>query len=187
MATGKFDVFLSYAWGANDKRQPLATEIYKELTALGYRVWIDIIEMKNKIDKSMTEGIDNSRIIVILLSPDYAAKENCMTEIKHTVASDKPYFVCMVEPGFWKTWAHPHPKNVNQPELSIPFNHEIIAPPPLGLGVDLKLTMWADMGDASTVDWTAQNVSDVDRKKLIEKREALPLLRKFLKDEVSLY
>ena len=169
---GQFDVFLSYAWGSGNRRQPLANEVYNALRELKYRVWIDQVEMGQQINGSMLEGIRNSRAVVILLSPDYAASNNCMTEIRETVNSGKPYVICMVEPGFWRTWVSASGRRCI-PEVP---PHEI-----LRLGVDLVNMMYVDFAAASTVDWAAPNVGAEDRKKLTERPEALPRLRGYLR------
>lgn len=103
-APGRFDVFLSYAWGARAARKTLADEVYRALRAAGLSVWLDEAEMGLDLAASMTEGIVKSGVVVVLASPDYAASPNCMFELRSAVAAGKPLVTCCVEPGFWKCW-----------------------------------------------------------------------------------
>jgi hypothetical protein len=168
---GKFSIFLSYSWGPAPEhfRQPLARQVYEQLRDAGFRVWMDVYEMKHKIDTSMKEGINNSECVVVLLSPDYARSRACCFELKHASESGKPIIVCMVEPGFWKTW-----KNADE-SVCIDPKGEVAA------WARLEQQMFVDLSEASEVDWkNPHKVSKADKSKLIEMPKAIPRLRQLL-------
>ena len=84
-------VFLSYCWGRGGRnRKPLATEVYHALMAEGVGVWLDDVEMQHDLRKSMYEGVANCDLVVALVSPDYAASENCLFELRCAAAAKKP-------------------------------------------------------------------------------------------------
>jgi serine/threonine protein kinase len=93
-----FDVFLSYAWGNNEFRKHLAEQIYLMIKNNGYTVWMDRENMvwSSDMNASMSKGIESSKSIVILLSPDYVESENCMFELKRAIELRKSVIVCMV-------------------------------------------------------------------------------------------
>jgi serine/threonine protein kinase len=99
---GRFDVFLSHAWGKNDARKPLTDAIYFALKEHGLRVckfkgatnpthqhththllprlscWLpstglDSNEMGHNLKASMIDGISKSDVVLALISPDYQA------------------------------------------------------------------------------------------------------------------
>ena len=100
----KYDIFLSYCWGVGDWRKPLTDLIYLYLRGKGYRVWMDTLHMKQNLKKSMNKGIENSDLALILLSPDYCNSAQCMFELRCIEENRKKFIVCIVEPGYWKTW-----------------------------------------------------------------------------------
>ena len=119
----------------------------------------------------MKEGIDNSECVVVLLSPDYVRSPICRLELKHASDSGKPIIVCMVEPGFWKTWKDKDGKKAlidPAGELAVQW-------------AKLEQRMYVDLADASKVDWKdIDTMSEADRRKLTELPEAMPRLRRLL-------
>ena len=147
--SGHFDVFLSYAWGERAARKPLADEVYLALRAAGLRVWQDELEMGLDLQGSMSEGIAKSDVVVVLVSPSYAASRNCMFEARAAAASGKPLVACCVEPGFWRGWGlAPDGSGAR----ALPDEHEHVAL------ARLTTQLFVDLGAASAVNWAAESV-----------------------------
>jgi len=163
------DVFLSYAWGAKSARKPLADELYLALRAAGMRVWKDDLEMSHDLAASMSEGIAKSEVVVMLVSPAYAASGPCMFEARASAAAGKPLVTCCVEPGFWRSW---HAAD-GSGALALPEGHELV-----GLA-RLTTHLFVDLGEASRVNWAGDSVPPAERKKLALP-EALPRLLELL-------
>ena len=79
---GLYDIFFSHAWA--DKC--VLSYIYSWLTDLGYRVWYDQNDMGNNIPKSMSEGIRNSKIVLVCANSTYQGRPNCMFELRETTS-----------------------------------------------------------------------------------------------------
>ena len=165
-------VFLSYCW-AGGRRKPLATEVYLALGKEGYSTWIDQVEMQHDLRKSMYEGISNCDVFVALLSPDYAASENCLFELRCAVVAQKPVVACCAEPGFWRSWLLPNGSR------AVPDDHE------LAVHANLQGGLWVDLGEASAVDWGAEPVPEAERRKLTQKPEALPCLLRLVQQHAA--
>ncbi|CAK8687429.1 unnamed protein product [Clavelina lepadiformis] len=77
-------IMISYNW--NDSKD-LAHKISDELSAAGYKVWIDKNEMRGDIYDKMYEAVDNAYLVLMFLSENYKLRENCQREGK--LAADK--------------------------------------------------------------------------------------------------
>ncbi|CAK8687354.1 unnamed protein product [Clavelina lepadiformis] len=77
-------IMISYNW--NDSKD-LAHKISDELSATGYKVWIDKNEMRGDIYDKMYEAVDNAYLVLMFLSENYKLSENCQREGK--LAADK--------------------------------------------------------------------------------------------------
>ena len=159
------DVFLSYAWGANSARKPLADELYLALRAAGLRVWKDDLEMSHDLRASMSEGIAKSEVVVMLVSPAYAASGPCMFEARATAAAGKPLVTCCVEPGFWRSWFAADGSGAR----ALPEAHELVAL------ARLKTHLFVDLSAASAVDWSSESLDAGERQTLLVP-EAMPRL-----------
>ena len=175
------DVFLSYSWGENGVRKALADEIYLALRAAGMSVWIDEAEMGLDLVASMSEGIAKSSVVVVLVSPDYAASANCMFELRSAVAARKPLVTCCVELGFWKTWGLDNAGSAGGAggaggtggKRSVPDDHE------LARLARLSTHLFVDLGLCSTVHWASETVTPAERR-LLQAPEAMPRLLRLL-------
>lgn len=168
--SGAFDVFLSHAWGARSRRKPLTDALYSALRAEGLTVWLDSNLMGADLQASMRAGIASSGVVVVLVSPDYARSENCMFELRAARDSGKPVVACVVEPGFWTTWA------LSDGSRALPDDHELVAL------ARLRTHLFVDLGEASRVDWQREPVTAEERRRLTHAPEALPRLLKHIKD-----
>ena len=169
LLSGRFDVFLSYAWGAKAARKPLADEVYVALRAAGLSVWLDEAEMGLDLAASMSEGIAKSSVVVALVSPDYAASVNCLFELRSAVAAGKPLITCCVEPGFWRGWLTADGSGAR----AVPDDHELA-----GLA-RLSTHLFVDLGACARVNWASEAVAPAERR-LLQAPEALPRLLRLL-------
>jgi hypothetical protein len=167
--SGRFDVFISHAWGARSRRKPFTDAVYAALRAEGFSVWLDSIHMGHDLQTSMRAGVAASEAVLVLVSPDYAASANCMFELREAAAAGKSLVAALVEPGFWTAWQLP-----GGAARAVPDDHELVAL------ARLRTHLFADLGEASKADWRA-DVADEDRAKLAALPEALPRLRELLR------
>ena len=174
VASGHFDVFLSYSWGAAAVRQPLAREVFFALRAEGLRVWLDEHEMGHDLKGSMSEGIAASDAVVLLLSPDYAASAACMFEVRAAAAAGKPLVTCIAEPGFWRSW----PTAGGGPDAApaLPDGHELVEL------ARLKTHLFVELGESSRVDWRQDLVPAQQRRRFTHAPAALPRLLALLRE-----
>jgi len=172
MLQGEFDVFLSYAWGANDCRKPLTDQIYLCLKNAGYRVWMDSIEMGLHLQQGMTQGIIKSTLVVVLMSPDYVSSRACNHELREANRLGKPIVVCMVEPIFWRLW-----KLADGSTPVIADDSDII-----GLA-KLATQLYADCSEASTINWAdKENITTEQRRVLTHGPSAIPRLKMLIEE-----
>jgi len=146
-------------------RKPLADELYRALRVAGLRVWMDELEMGHDLAASMSDGIAKSDVVVMLVSPTYAASGPCMFEARATAAAGKPLVTCCVEPGFWRSWLAADGSGAP----ALPDSHELVTL------ARLKTHLFVDFGVASAVNWTDESLAPAERKKLTLP-EALPRL-----------
>jgi len=169
-AFSRTKLFFSYAWGAHNCRKPLADEIYRCLNDAGHRVWIDELDMLGKsmdMDDSMTDGVENCSIVVVLLSPDYVNSEKCRHEIRQAKKFKKPIVVCMVESGFWRDWKKADGSTI------IAADSDFIEL------AKLTTQLYADCGDVSTLDWSIEKRDEMtaeQRRGLTHDGKAIPKL-----------
>ena len=90
---GKTDVFLTHDWGkdelgrSNHDRVAVVNEALKEL---GYKTWFDSDRMTGDILNQMASGIDNTKVILVFVTQQYALKvggsnekDNCKLEFQY--------------------------------------------------------------------------------------------------------
>jgi len=129
------------------------------------RVWKDDLEMSHDLAASMSEGIAKSEVVVMLVSPAYAASGPCMFEARASAAAGKPLVTCCVEPGFWRSWLAADGSGAP----ALPEGHELVTL------ARLTTHLFVDLGEASRVNWAGDSVPPAERKKLTLP-EALPRL-----------
>ena len=54
------DIFFSHAWLS----KPFLSHVYAELVSCGYRVWYDQNDMGHNIEQSMSDGIQDSKVVI---------------------------------------------------------------------------------------------------------------------------
>src|SRR4051812_33632842 len=81
------DVFLSYA----RRDEAFVRRLAAALDARGKQVWVDWDDIRKSADWRATieAGLDSSRVVVAVLTPDFAASRVCADEVGHAVAQSK--------------------------------------------------------------------------------------------------
>ena len=195
LTNGKFDVFLSYAWGADDWRRHFALEVHNGLVKNGLKVWLDNLpegggQMGLFLKKCMSKGIEASSVAVILFSPDYANSASCKYEIDDIVAAGLPKIVVFVEPGSWKSWMKMRDVVYgDKDERSVPDDHHMAVQ--LNLHSDFSSV---SLGHLAVLDWKLPDngmvISDefrANRVKLYEDPDAVPRLVSLIKQKHANY
>ena len=90
---GKTDVFLTHDWGkdelgrGNHERVAVVNTALKEL---GYKTWFDSDRMTGDIMQQMAAGIDNTKVVLVFVTQQYAQKvggtneaDNCKLEFQY--------------------------------------------------------------------------------------------------------
>ena len=49
----------------------------------------------------MKKGIDNSKVVVVCMHPDYVKSKNCMFELSHALREEKVIVVLNTGPELW--------------------------------------------------------------------------------------
>lgn len=78
-----FDLFISYKRdNGGDHGQQLAERLYKDLTKMGFKVWLDNEEIgfSRDFEKRIEEAILHSKKFACVLSPKWLESENCRYE-----------------------------------------------------------------------------------------------------------
>ena len=99
---GKFDVFLSHQWTTDAAGKgchaAITTRVHKLLRDTAKcHVWIDLVEMGHDMKTHMEEGVLNSAVVVALVSRSYAARPNCMLELRTAQSLKKPIITVLVD------------------------------------------------------------------------------------------
>jgi hypothetical protein len=89
------DIFFSYAWAD----QNFLSHIPISLNRLGYRVWFDLENMGHDLNKSMIDGVKNSKVFLACLSRSYFKSKNCKKELKAAVKNHK-IIICLIVDEF---------------------------------------------------------------------------------------
>jgi serine/threonine protein kinase len=102
LSSDHFDIFFSHPW----RDKSFLKHVFSMLTAAGYRVWYDQLEMNWSLDKSMEEGVNHSSVVLACVNSSYQSRLNCMKELEMAAVIDNPPkpIVCLVtekEPFLW--------------------------------------------------------------------------------------
>jgi len=89
----QIDVFLTHNWGLNNSNHKRVSAINDALKEKGITTWFDGDRMHGNIVQQMTDGIDNSKIVIAFITKDYiqkvkgenGANDNCKAEFEYAV------------------------------------------------------------------------------------------------------
>ena len=95
------DCFLTHSWAADvlgrDNHERVR-RVFNELVAQGLRVWFDSERMVGNVRKMMTDGIENTQVVIVFITDKYRQKindvdlrDNCKYEFKHSFEQKGPF------------------------------------------------------------------------------------------------
>jgi serine/threonine protein kinase len=93
LSSQHFDVFFSHAWAS----KPFLSNVFHLLNLQGFRVWYDQFEMGHDMVKSMSEGIENSSVVLVCASQAYQSSAYCMFELQSSISLQKPVVTLLTE------------------------------------------------------------------------------------------
>ena len=99
MAAGTH-VFLSHNWGYDQSGRDNHTRVSlvnEELKRIGYKTWFDEEKMVGNVAESMSEGIQETKVVIVFITRKYYEKvngenslDNCRREFIYTVQNKTP-------------------------------------------------------------------------------------------------
>lgn len=89
-------LMLSYCWA----QQSVIKRIHAALTKKGYRVWIDIEDMRGSTVDSMAAAVEGACFVLIGVSREYKESTNCRMEAQYAMQRDIPTVPLLLEEGY---------------------------------------------------------------------------------------
>jgi hypothetical protein len=88
-------LMISYQWD----HQSYIVALYKHLTQLGYRVWLDIFQMGggDSLFEKIDDGIRHSQCVLACVTPKYTLSINCRREMALADALTKPIIPLLLQ------------------------------------------------------------------------------------------
>ena len=83
---GEWEYFLSHH---QDASKDIALDTFHSMKDLGKSCWLDV-RMEERDEAAMKEGIKNSKIILVIMSPMYFTRPFCVKELEWAVEYEKP-------------------------------------------------------------------------------------------------
>ena len=101
-------LMISYQWD----RQSDIIALYKRITQLGYRCWLDIFQMGggDSLFEKIDAGIRNAKCVLACVTPKYTLSTNCRREMSLADALKKPIVPLYLEET--STWPPPGPMSL---------------------------------------------------------------------------
>ncbi|CAF1465547.1 unnamed protein product, partial [Didymodactylos carnosus] len=92
-------------------RQKDILDLYKSLTLLGYRCWLDICQMGggDSLYEKIDNGARNAKVIISCVRPKYVKSANCRREVSLADALKKPIIPLLLDTV---TWPPPGPMSL---------------------------------------------------------------------------
>jgi len=90
---GEQHVFLSYQWDC----QALVKAVAQDLKARGYKVWLDVEQMRGEMNQRMAEAVEGAAIVCPFISRTYKQSANCMKELNYSDQLGKPMLPVIVD------------------------------------------------------------------------------------------
>jgi TIR domain len=89
-------LMLSYSWS----EQPLVVAVKQELSHLGYKVWLDLIEMRGSTLEAMADAVEKASAVIIFCSQKYRQSPNCRSEAEYAFKLRKQIIPVMTQEGY---------------------------------------------------------------------------------------
>ena len=89
-------VMISYQWDS----QEVLVEVKNRLQASGYRVWMDLEQMKGSTLDAMAEAVENASVVLVCVSRRYKESQNCRSEATYAYDLKKDIIPLMMEGNY---------------------------------------------------------------------------------------
>ena len=89
-------VMISYQWDS----QEVLVEVKNRLQANGYRVWMDLEQMKGSTLEAMAEAVENASVVLVCVSRRYKESQNCRSEATYAYDLKKDIIPLMMERNY---------------------------------------------------------------------------------------
>ena len=96
MASTGNHVMISYQWDS----QEVLVEVKNRLQASGYRVWMDLEQMKGSTLEAMAEAVENASVVLVCVSRRYKESQNCRSEATYAYDLKKDIIPLMMERNY---------------------------------------------------------------------------------------
>ncbi|XP_072050966.1 uncharacterized protein [Amphiura filiformis] len=89
-------VMISYQWDSQER----AIQIRNRLVADGYRVWMDITNMKGDILEAMADAVQRSDVLLLCMTEKYKDSRSCRSEATYAYKLQKKVIPLLLERGY---------------------------------------------------------------------------------------
>ncbi|XP_053376302.1 uncharacterized protein LOC128547449 [Mercenaria mercenaria] len=89
-------IMISYQWDD----QELVKDVKKRLTKAGYKVWLDIEEMKGSTLDAMSSAVERSKVVLVFMSRKYKDSRNCRSEAEYAHQTEKSILFVKTKRGY---------------------------------------------------------------------------------------
>eukprot|EP00794_Sanderia_malayensis_P019535 gene19535-21466_t len=89
-------VMLSYQWDS----QAQVLRIKNKLDKLGYKTWMDVVEMHGNVNKRMAEGVQGAAVVVVFMTKKYEESYSCDKELNYADDKRKKIVPVKLEPKY---------------------------------------------------------------------------------------
>ncbi|XP_073253469.1 uncharacterized protein [Porites lutea] len=86
-------VMISYQWDS----QEMLVEVKNRLQASGYRVWMDLEQMRGSTLEAMAKAVENSSVVLVCVSERYKESPNCRSEAEYAYQLRKDIIPLMMQ------------------------------------------------------------------------------------------
>ncbi|XP_072020800.1 uncharacterized protein [Amphiura filiformis] len=86
-------IMISYQWNSQSR----AVQIRDRLVAAGFKVWMDVTNMRGDILTAMADAVQNSDVILICMTESYKDSQNCRSEASYAYKLKKKIIPLLVE------------------------------------------------------------------------------------------
>ena len=96
IASTRNHVMISYQWDS----QEVLVKVKKRLKESGYRVWMDLEQMKGSTLEAMAEAVENASVVLVCVSRRYKESQNCRSEATYAYDLKKDIIPLMMERNY---------------------------------------------------------------------------------------
>eukprot|EP01041_Mallomonas_annulata_P001806 gene1806-3503_t len=93
-------IMISYNWGSQSVAIAVAEFLQQQQQQRSWKVWIDIEQMQGSTMEAMAQAVEDSDLIIVLVSRKYKESPNCRLEGEYSYQRHKDIIPLLVEPGY---------------------------------------------------------------------------------------